>query len=384
MVQKMVLGGIIVLIGLTGCSGLKNIQDLTYIVTIGMDYDEENEEFTVYLQGLNFANVAKQEGAKPVEPVPIFVGSAKGETLNLAVRKLYKKSEPPLFFGHVETFVLSEEIVKHKFHEVITELGRNRSIRHTLRVFMTEDNIEDVLNVKALFEYPAIYTVLFMKKNGELQDHELKPVHLMDFLRQYYEPMGTAKLPSVKVDTKSWKAEEAYPVLYLNKLAVFQQQKYVKSLPFEQALFLEWLLQEQISVDQKVMMEDELVAALKLKTPKMKITYEKNKDSPIFSIVIDVQADLLEMIKSKPIEELTKKVGEDLTKQFTEIYEEGLQNELDLFNLGEKWYRTHPKKYKKLKEEQNFYLTDESLKDIKVNVELFHFNSYEYDRNHGF
>ena len=85
----------------TGCSGLKNIQDLTYIVAIGLDYDEEKQEYTAYLQGLNFANVAKQEGAKPIEPIPIFIASASGETLNLAVSKLYKKSEPPVFFGHV-------------------------------------------------------------------------------------------------------------------------------------------------------------------------------------------------------------------------------------------------------------------------------------------
>ncbi|WP_404458519.1 hypothetical protein [Sutcliffiella horikoshii] len=65
---------------LTGCGGIKNIQDLTYIVAIGMDYDEVEEEYIVYLQGLNFANVAKQEGGKPVEKIPSFVGTARGKT----------------------------------------------------------------------------------------------------------------------------------------------------------------------------------------------------------------------------------------------------------------------------------------------------------------
>ncbi|MGD6969328.1 hypothetical protein ACQCVP_23255 [Rossellomorea vietnamensis] len=104
---------------------MKNIQDLTYIVSMGMDYDEENKEFKVYIQGLNFANVAKQEGSRPTEPVPIFIASATGETLNLAVSKLYKKSEPPLFFGHVVTLVLTESVMKEKFQEVMNEIGRN-------------------------------------------------------------------------------------------------------------------------------------------------------------------------------------------------------------------------------------------------------------------
>lgn len=109
---------------LTSCSGLKNIQDLTYIVAIGLDYDKESKEYTAYLQGLSFANVGKQEGGKPSEPVPIFVASAKGETLNLAVSNLYKMSEPPLFFGHVKTLILTQAIVENKFNEVMKEIGR--------------------------------------------------------------------------------------------------------------------------------------------------------------------------------------------------------------------------------------------------------------------
>ncbi|MEH7444651.1 hypothetical protein V7201_20245 [Bacillus sp. JJ1122] len=61
---------------LTGCSNIKNIQDLTYIVAIGMDYDQETKQYTAYIQGLNFANVAKQEGGRPAEPLPIFIASA--------------------------------------------------------------------------------------------------------------------------------------------------------------------------------------------------------------------------------------------------------------------------------------------------------------------
>jgi spore germination protein KC len=162
-----------------------------------MDYDEEKKEYTAYLQGLNFTNVAKTEGGKPV---PIFIASANGETLNIVVSKLYNKSEPPLFFGHVSTLVLSKSIVTHRFSEVIEEIGRNRSLRHTLRVMTTDEDIREVLNIKALFNYPAIYTVLFKKNDKEMYQDEIKPMTLMNFLSDFFEPMGVAKLPSVKID----------------------------------------------------------------------------------------------------------------------------------------------------------------------------------------
>ncbi|MFP7298351.1 Ger(x)C family spore germination protein [Neobacillus niacini] len=364
---------------LTGCTGLKNIQDLTYIVAIGIDYEEEKQEYKAYLQGLNFANVAKQEGAKPTEPIPIFIASASGETLNLAVSKLYKKSEPPIFFGHVETLVLSKSVVKHRFREVVEEVGRNRSLRHTMRIITTDEKIPDIFNIKALFNYPAVYTVLYKKNSDEVFQDEIKPKRLMHFLREFYEPMGVAKLPSVKIDHDSWKAEKNYPVLFFDGFAIFQKQKFMNDLSMNDAVYLDWLMEKRTSLDQKVEDNNQLVAAIKLSSPKMKIKYVKGKTSPEFSIEISAQADLLEKIKDIPLANLTKLVEADIKKKVMKIYNEGVKNNTDLLNVGEKWYRVHPQQYQKLMRTSNFYLDKNSLNNVKVDVQIFHFNSYKYE-----
>ncbi|MBM6618629.1 Ger(x)C family spore germination protein [Bacillus suaedaesalsae] len=365
---------------LTSCSGLKNIQDLTYIVAIGMDYNEEKKEYIAYIQGLNFANVAKQEGGKPTEPVPIFIASATGETLNLAVSKLYRKSEPPLFFGHTNTLILSERLVKHKFKEVIEEFGRNRSLRPTLRVMITKEEIQDTLNTKALFNYPAIYTVLFKKNHNEIAQDEIKPVQLMKFLRDFYEPMGVAKLPTVKIDKDSWKADKDYPVLFFDGYAVFQLQEYISNLSSDDAMFTNWLLEKKVALHHKVEVDGQLVAAVKLSSPKMKIKYEDDKQMPKFSIELSVEGDLLEKIKDVPYIELKKKIETDLNNKITALYKVGLENKIDILDAGEKWYRKNPKKYQELKETKQFYLDESSLTDIKVSVQILHFNSYKYEQ----
>ncbi|MBX4341185.1 hypothetical protein K4G93_23955, partial [Mycobacterium tuberculosis] len=66
-----------------------------------------------------------------------------------------------------------------------------------------------------------------------MAQNELKAITMMDFLRDYYEPMGTAKIPTVKIDEGSWKANQDYPVLYLNGFSVFQHQEYKKDIPLE-------------------------------------------------------------------------------------------------------------------------------------------------------
>ncbi|WP_417898485.1 Ger(x)C family spore germination protein [Bacillus haimaensis] len=370
------------IIFLTGCSGIKNIQDLTYIVAIGIDYDEEEKEYVVYLQGLNFVNVAKQEGAKTVEHIPIFIATARGETLNMAVSKLYGKSEPPLYFGHINTLLLTNRLIQSKSNEILEEVGRNRSLRPTMKIFTTEEKIEDVFNVPALFNYPAIYTVLFKAKIGQMAENELKAITMMNFLRDYYEPMGTAKIPSVKIDESSWKADQNYPVLYLNGFSAFQHQEYRREIPSDHAVTINWLTEKGISLDRRVEKEGELVAAVKLGEPKMKIKYDETAKRPKFSIEISVSADLLEKLqKDLTLKALKKQIEEDIKAKVEAIYSEGVENKLDILDAGEKWFREHPKDFQKLKEDSAFYLNQDSLTEVKVSVQILHFNSYKFKRS---
>ncbi|MGI8386462.1 Ger(x)C family spore germination protein [Robertmurraya sp. P23] len=364
---------------LTSCSGLKNIQDLTYIVAIGLDYNEETKEYTAYLQGLNFASVAKQEGGKPTEPIPIFVASAKGETLNLAVSNLYKMSEPPLFFGHVKTLILTQAIVENKFNEVIKEIGRNRSLRPTLRIISTSEDMQDLLNVKALFNYPAVYTVLYKKNQYEIAQDEIRPTMLMFFLREFHEPMGMAKIPTVSIDKESWKADEPYPILYFSGYSVFQQQKYIQTFPFKDAVYLNWLREKHVALNQKVEEDGQLIAVLKLSTPKVQVLYEDNLSAPVFSLNISVEADLLEKLKEVPIKKVKDIIQKDVESKVTELYLNGVEKRLDVLNVGERWYRANPKKYQEIKTSNRFYLDKNSLKDVKVSVRILHYNSYKYE-----
>ncbi|WP_391557836.1 Ger(x)C family spore germination protein [Robertmurraya sp.] len=371
---------IIVCLLLTSCSGIKNIQDLTYIVAIGLDYNVETQEYTAYLQGLNFAGVAKQEGGKPTEPIPIFVASAKGETLNLAVRNLYKLAEPPLFFGHVKSLILTQAIVENKFNEVIEEIGRNRSLRPTLRIITTSEDMQDLLNVKALFNYPAVYTVLYKKNQYELSRDEIRPTMLMFFLREFHEPMGMSKIPTVSIDKETWKADEPYPILYFSGYSVFQHQKYIQTIPFKDAVYINWLREKHVALNQKVEEDGQLIAVLKLSTPKVQVMYEDNLSAPVFSLNISVEADLLEKLKEVPIKKVKEILQKDVESKVTELYVNGVEKRLDVLNLGERWYRANPKKYQEIKTSNRFYLDKNSLKDVKVSVKILHYNSYKYEK----
>ncbi|MGG4169942.1 Ger(x)C family spore germination protein [Rossellomorea vietnamensis] len=368
------------ILALTGCTGSKNIQDLTYIVAIGLDYDETKDEYTAYIQGLNFANVAKQEGSRSTDPIPTFVGSAKGKTLNMAVSNLYKVSRPPLFFGHTKTLVLSRNLLKYKFREVLQDVGRNRSLRPSLELFVTDTDIEEIFSTKGLFDYPPVYTVLLTEEKSEGIQNDIDSTSLMHFLREYYEPMGTAMIPNIKIDHHSWYADQEVASLYLDAYSVFQDETLKGEISATDSMTVDWLQNKRNTLDYALEEGGEILSTFKLSAGKPKMKYEEDgANFPKFSLEVNVEAELLEKIKDIPFEELHAKLQHSLEEKVKKVYQNGIEKNMDLFDVGERWYRFHPVKYHELeKSEDRFYLSDSSLKQVKVKVEIKHFNAYRY------
>jgi spore germination protein KC len=365
---------------LSGCAGIKNIQDLTYVVTIGMDYDPDEDEYTVYLQGLNFINVAKQEN-RPTEVIPALVGSATGRTLNLAVSKLHKLSRPQLFFGHTKTLLLSKNVLKYKFKEVLEEIGRNRSLRPNLLLFTTDQNIKEILQTKGLFSYPPVYTVLLTQEHIESPQDDIGPVSLMSFLRKYYEPMGSATIPIVTINNETWETDAPTPVLLLNGYSLFQDSSYRGTLPSKEAVWVDWLLHKRNQIDYGLYMEDKLIATFKLTSHKLKMNFSKDPLKPSFTLDIKVEAELLEKLKDVPYEKVKVSLEDSVKKKIQSVYNIGIEKRVDLLNVGEKYYRFKARQYKELKDGNSFYLNKDSLKKINVNVSISHFNTYRFDKD---
>lgn len=90
----------LLIIGLTtllaGCWDITEPQRMYYINAVGVDY--ENDEYIVYLQVINFADVAKS--IQPSATVaPAEVGRATGKTIEEAIYKLYRSSDQEIFGG---------------------------------------------------------------------------------------------------------------------------------------------------------------------------------------------------------------------------------------------------------------------------------------------
>ena len=101
---------------------------------------------------------------------------------------------------------------------------------------------------------------------------------------------------------------------------------------------------------------------------------------PKFTVEIGVEAELLEKIRDVPYKELQSTLQQSLEDKIEKVYNKGLQEQMDLLNVGEKWFRLHPKEFNELEKKNSFYLTENSLEQLKVKVKIIHFNAYRYNK----
>ncbi|MGM0851367.1 MAG: Ger(x)C family spore germination C-terminal domain-containing protein [Bacillota bacterium] len=92
-----------------------------------------------------------------------------------------------------------------------------------------------------------------------------------------------------------------------------------------------------------------------------------------------MKAELIEKLKEAPYREVKSALEKSLENEIEKVYNIGLNKQVDLLNVGEKWYRYHPLKFNKLEEQPSFYLTDNALEEVIVKVDITHFNAYRYD-----
>ncbi|MDQ7863305.1 hypothetical protein RCO48_26445 [Peribacillus frigoritolerans] len=82
---------------------MKEIQAQTYGSALGIDY--EKGEFILYFQALNFADIAKQEGAAALQGKSgVVIGKGKGESIEEAFTELEQNAALPLYIGHINSF----------------------------------------------------------------------------------------------------------------------------------------------------------------------------------------------------------------------------------------------------------------------------------------
>ncbi|WHX42737.1 Ger(x)C family spore germination C-terminal domain-containing protein [Mesobacillus sp. AQ2] len=363
---------------LTSCGAGQNIQDFTYVVAIGIDYDKEKKDYVIYTMALDFSGVAKPESAKPTGPSPVWIGKSSGKTLSEARAKLQRSSQPQLYLRHVRTILLSEEVLQSRFLKVTQELGRLDFFRQTNFILGTKESIPDIFTTHGLFFYPPLYTIL-LKPRKEDTESLLKHFTYREFISQFYEPVGASYVPSIGLDDKWSENKSPYKDLTFNGAYFYENQTYQGYKSVDKIKGIRWREHAPMKNTYILGEKENPHTVVKVKTSRMDIQLVQQKDKPIFDVSVKGEADILESIQNVSEAKIKEDIEELIHEEINQSFQEGLTINSDVLRLGIEWFRLHKGSYLDYIKKSNpntLYLDENSLRNIKVTINLH--SSYNY------
>ncbi|CAH0203649.1 MULTISPECIES: Ger(x)C family spore germination protein [Peribacillus] len=355
----------------TGCWGMKEIQAQTYGSALGIDYKEG--EFILYFQALNFADIAKQEGANALQQKSsVVIGEGKGESIEEAYTELEQNAALPLYIGHINTFILSKSVIKNKMKDFIEYVGKEPLLRYNSWLFVTDVDIKKLFDSDSFFNLPNLFTIIQRPESVINENYFISPLKFSELVSKFYQPVGSILIPSLVINEHHYSEggkEKKIPTL--NGGYVLSNQQYKGFVSKQDLIGLKWVENKATVIffslnEQKVSVE--------IRDPKTNIMVLEQQKKPLYDLEVRANGILKQNIDNFDMGKIEKKVEIKVKEDILKTLETGEKINTDLFNISEKAYRYHVNKWDN-KIINSFDKT--SINNIKVKIHIEHSENYK-------
>lgn len=331
-----------------GCWDEVNLQDVSYISAIGVDYVDKH--FVVYAQMISFGVIAKQEGAPPPGS-PIWVGKHEGDTNLAAIFNLMDSSQYKLSLNHLKSVVIHERAFS-EIQQIIDSLNRLSSTRFNSLVFGTKTDINELFTMDMLFNKTPLTTPLYAPHIENNQNSYVVPMTLQMLVRGALEPAMTIKLPSLSLLPDDWENnKKKLKFLTIDGAFLFNEKKPAGFVAKEKSKGLIWT-SEGFKRSLVPIRVDDKRGSVVIDSAKsnVKVNWENNK--PKFVLKTNLVGHLIEASNEFTDQELISNVENVVKAQMEDTFAKGLAMNADLYDLEHELYRYHNKAWKRLVQEE--------------------------------
>ncbi|WP_377889903.1 Ger(x)C family spore germination C-terminal domain-containing protein [Alkalihalobacillus sp. R86527] len=333
---------ILILLLLAGCWDQSDISELVIVDMMGIEKDQDTDEFIVYFQIVNPTSFATQE--KRMDSSPVYTYVTKHKSLKAAVDKASLKVPRHLFFSKTKVLLLSNELKVSDMEEIFNFLDRNSETRAPIQTAVSLQPLsETMFRLTKINFLPGQW----IYENFQASKRHYTAVHthyrIRDNVEKYYRD-GNLLFPAIvfldengehpdflkEVDTSNGHAQ------FVGGLAYQKNADPVSLNNEEMALY--HLLTNQLNQMPLTVMKDETAAHFldinKCKSKKRTI----GKNPHRFQFKISCKADFLnskvtEALTMKAIEKIQSEAEKSLEKKLIALTEKLQQEQLDLLGL---------------------------------------------------
>ncbi|MET4563142.1 spore germination protein KC [Lysinibacillus parviboronicapiens] len=353
---------------LSGCLDVSEPQRMYYIHGVGIDF--KDDEYEIFMQIIDFSNVAKSEQPNP-NPTQAEIGRAKGKTMEEALFKLYRSIDQKVFWGHMTYLILSEEAMKSEHAvPIIDSFLRHRETRYQIWAYCTQESIEEILLITPIIDKSLTASKLSNPLNSDAQESFVEPVNLRKLIIGLNEPSHEVSIPLVTIN-KNWQtADQSSEETALTGVGILSKDGFKGFIKDDAARGMQWMNNKtkrgQLTFKLDGEERDYLTTTLK----KIGVDIHPIVKNDQVTFEIDLKYDVtVNGFKGKiSVDQIRKKTIQEVKKEIKATYEEALKKNTDIYNLSEALYREDVKTWKKLQKDRKINLTSDSISKIDVHV----------------
>jgi len=358
--------GLLSLLLLSGCWDNKEIQNLNFAVTIGVDYMEN--QYVVYITMLDFTSIAKQETGKSSEKAKIWVGKGVGKSLNLAMTNLYMTAQQRIAWSHIGAIILHERALKKG--ESIDALSRYREIRYTPWVFGTRESIPDILSTHAFFNLSPTATILGEPMENYKQKSLVTPIRYLKFIASMTDKGRTTLLPSIEIFEDQWHVnKKPDPKLGLSGVFAMYSNNYVGHMNVKQLTGLRFMSNETQRTPLQILNDSEVQALISIENLKVNVHAKMDRGEPRFDANIKLKGTMVELLENMSMEDLYAACKKEIEREIRLTFEQAVRMQADVYNLEHYLYKQQNDAWKRLTAGgKKLKLTPDMLRDIRISL----------------
>ncbi len=351
---------------LSGCWDASEPQRMYYVHGVGVDF--KDNQYEVYIQLINFSDVAKSETPNP-QTTPSEIGHAKGVTMEEAIYKIYRSVDQEIFWGHMNYVILTEEALKSEHAiSIIDSFIRFRETRYQILVHCTQSPIEETLLITPLLNKPLTNSKLSNPLKTQALETFIEPVDLRSLIIGLNEPSHEMSLSLVSI-TENWESKNEKPSkeTSINGLCILSKDGFKGTIKGEAARGDQWMLAKKNRGDLTFKLDNSERDYLTVDLEKIELDVKPIVKNNQVTFEIDIKFDAtINGFKTKATsDEIRQGIIKKVKEEIKTTYEEGLKIDVDIYRLSEYLYRDKVKVWKKLEKNGKIPLTKES---IKLNV----------------
>lgn len=393
MKKKFCMIFLIVILLLNGCSNYRELNGLSIVVAMGLDYLPKTKEYEMIVQIINPNAIATQTGA---QGIPIISLVETGRTISEAARKVTKRVSRPNIYSHVALVAIGETLAREEsINWIFDVFERDSKIRVNIPVIIArKDSVYRVMNnLPPLDKLPARSIVGKIQNTSNLlgENHETQMREVISAISSPgREPtINGVSLAYETPESESLVNTEKVKSTYaaINGMGVFSKGKLVGWLdgpPARAVQYVDNLIKE---TNLQVQCKKEKYDSLELTRVKTKTDVKMKKGIPNIHVKVKSIGHIDEVLcdddfdKAKTLnkyEKLSEKVvRQTILDGLTQAQKLGG----DVYGFGDKLHVGDPKAFKKYEKDWNKVFQKAKFKvtvDVQINNVGMRKRTYPY------